>query len=131
MHKELVLGAFDRPGAAPLGYGPVLDGALLLAVVAAVVTTVPAVGAILSVALIVVPALAARMWTDRLGLTFALGGLIGAGSGVVGLAASATWDIAAGAAIALTAGAVFAVSWLTGPHGWRATMAMTSARAGA
>ena len=119
------------PRAAALGYGAALDAALLLAVVAAVVTTVPAVGTILSVALVVVPALAARLWTDRLGLTFVLAGLIGAASGVVGLAASATWDIAAGGAIALTVTAAFVVSWLAGRHGLRATMAMTSARAGA
>jgi len=119
VHKELVLGAFDRAAATALGYGSGLDAALLLAVVAAVVTTVPAVGTILSVALVVVPALAARLWTDRLGVTFVLAGVIGAASGVVGLAVSATWDIAAGGAIALTVSAGFAISWLAGAHGLR------------
>ncbi len=122
VHKELVLGAFDRSGATALGYGGGLDAALMLAVVAAVVTTVPAVGTILSVALVVVPALAARLWTDRLGATFVLAGLIGAASGVVGLAVSATWDIAAGGAIALTVSAGFAVSWLAGAHGLRGAL---------
>jgi manganese/iron transport system permease protein len=122
VHKELVLGAFDRSGATALGYGGGLDAALLMALVAAVVTTVPAVGTILSVALVVVPALAARLWTDRLGLTFVLAGLIGAASGVVGLAVSATWDIAAGGAIALTVSAGFAISWLAGAHGLRGAL---------
>lgn len=122
VHKELVLGAFDREGATALGYGGALDASLLLAVVASVVTTVPAVGTILSVALVVVPALAARLWTDHLSVTFALAALIGAGSGVVGLAISATWDVAAGGAIALTVSAAFALSWLGGAHGLRGAL---------
>lgn len=122
VHKELVLGAFDRQGATALGYSSALDAALLFAVVASVVTAVPAMGTILSVALVVVPALAARLWTDRLWLTFVLAALIGATSGVVGLAVSATWDIAAGGAIALTVSAGFAISWLAGTHGLRGAL---------
>ena len=54
-HKELVFRAFDPQGAAALGYPRVLDLGLLLVVAATVVTTVPAVGTILSVALLSVP----------------------------------------------------------------------------
>ena len=86
----------------------------------AVVVTVPAVGTILSAALVVVPALAARLWTDRLGLTFVLAAAVGAGSGLVGLAAAATYDVAAGPAIALTVSVTFALAWATGAHGRRA-----------
>jgi ABC-type Mn2+/Zn2+ transport system permease subunit len=119
LHKELLLGAFDRAGLAALGY-PVLalDVALLLLVEVALVTAIPAVGTILAVALLVAPAASARLWTDRLGVTMALSALLGAASGVVGLAVSQHWRVAAGATIALVAGIVFAVSLLVAPrHG--------------
>ena len=119
LHKELVLGAFDRPGLQALGYPAVaLDVALLLLVELVVVTSVPAVGTIQAVALIVAPAAAARLWSDRLGATMALAGLLGAASGVAGVVASVRWDVAAGATIVLVAAGVFAASLLLAPaHG--------------
>ncbi len=70
LHKELVLGAFDPDGLAALGYPAVLlDVVMLLLIELVVVTSVPAVGTILSVALIAAPAATARLWTDRLGPT--------------------------------------------------------------
>jgi ABC-type Mn2+/Zn2+ transport system permease subunit len=119
LHKELVLGAFDRGGLAALGY-PVLalDVALLLVIEATVVTSIPAVGTILAVALIVAPAATARLWTERLRATMALAAALGAASGVVGLAISLQWRVAAGATIVLVAAALFAVSLLLAPrHG--------------
>ena len=119
LHKELVLGAFDRGALAALGY-PVLalDVGLLLLVEATVVTSIPAVGTILAVALIVAPAATARLWTERLRATMALSAALGAASGVVGLAISLQWRVAAGATIVLVAAALFAVSLVVAPrHG--------------
>ena len=117
LHKELVLGAFDRAGLAALGY-PVLalDVALLLLIEATVVTSIPAVGTILAVALIVAPAAAARLWTERLRATMAVAAVLGAASGVIGLAISLQWRVAAGATIALVAAALFAASLVVAPH---------------
>jgi ABC-type Mn2+/Zn2+ transport system permease subunit len=113
VHKELVLGAFDPAGASALGY-PVgaLDGVLLVAVTVTLVVAIPAVGTLLAIALLTVPALTARLWSDRLGPTMVLGAVFGALSAFVGLCAAALWDIAAGGAIVLTAGAVFALSFV-------------------
>ena len=110
-HKELVLGAFDPGGLGALGY-PVrrLDTLVLVVVTVALVVCVPAVGTLLAVALLTVPALAARQWTDRIGPMTVLAGAFGAASGVAGLCLSAAADIAAGGAIALTATALFGVS---------------------
>ena len=119
LHKELVLGAFDRGGLAALGY-PVLalDVAVLLLVEVTLVTSIPAVGTILAVALLVAPAAAARLWTERLGATMALAAALGAASGVIGLAISLQWRVAAGATIVLVAAALFAVSLVVAPrHG--------------
>jgi ABC-type Mn2+/Zn2+ transport system permease subunit len=109
LHKELVLGTFDRGGLAALGY-PVLalDVVLLLVIEAT----------ILAVALIVAPAATARLWTERLRATMALAAALGATSGVVGLLISLQWRVAAGATIVLVAAALFAVSLVVAPrHG--------------
>jgi ABC-type Mn2+/Zn2+ transport system permease subunit len=117
LHKELVLGAFDPEGLSALGYPAVaLDVALLLLVEVVVVTSVPAVGTILSVALITAPAATARLWTERLGPTMALSAGLGAASGVIGLVVSHNLNVAAGATIVLVAAALFAVSLVVAPR---------------
>jgi ABC-type Mn2+/Zn2+ transport system permease subunit len=118
LHKELVLGAFDRTGLTALGYPAArLDLALLLLLELALVASIPAVGTILAVALLTAPAAAARLWTDRVGPAMAVAATVGAASGVIGLLLSAAWRVAAGPAIVLVATAAFAVSLLIGPRG--------------
>jgi ABC-type Mn2+/Zn2+ transport system permease subunit len=111
LHKELVLGAFDREGAGALGYRTaVLDAVALTAITVTLVAAIPAVGTLLAVALLTVPALTARLWTDRLGASMIVAATVGAASGALGLCAAAIWNVAAGGAIALTTGAFFVVS---------------------
>jgi manganese/iron transport system permease protein len=111
LHKELVLGAFDRGAAAALGYRTwLLDTVVLVMVTVTMVTSIPAVGTLLAVALLTVPAMTARLWTDRLGPMLIIAAFVGAASGFVGLCASAAWSIAAGAAIALATGVAFLLS---------------------
>jgi ABC-type Mn2+/Zn2+ transport system permease subunit len=110
-HKELVFRAFDPEGAAAQGYPRLLDLALLLAVAATVVTTIPAVGTILAVALLSVPAMTARLVTRRVSTAMVVGAAYGATSGVVGLTASAEWDFAAGASIALSSALLFVLTF--------------------
>ena len=123
LRKELVLGAFDRGGLVALGYpARALELGLLLLVEATVVTSVPAVGTILAVALIVAPAATARLWCDGLSSTTAVSVGVGVGSGVVGLAISQRANVSAGATIVVLASVAFAISWLAAPrHGlvWR------------
>lgn len=119
LHKELVLGAFDPGSLAALGY-PVLalDLVLLGATAITVVTALPAMGTILAVALIVSPAAAARLWTDQVGTAMALAAVLGVVSGLVGLAISVRAGTAAGATVALVAGALLALSAVVSPrHG--------------
>ena len=114
--KELVFGAFDRGGMVAAGYpAGRLDLLLLLVVELTVVTSVPAVGTIQAVALIVAPAAAARLWSDRIGPTTALAVLLGMSSGVVGLAVSQAYQVAAGAAIVLAACGFFVLSVVVAP----------------
>lgn len=104
VHKELVLVAFDPSAADAAGYrrGP-LDAVLLLTIAGTLAVAVPAGGVILSVALLVTPASAARLWCDRVVPTMVLAATFGVVAGSAGLVVSAAWDIAAGAAIALAA----------------------------
>lgn len=116
--KELLLAAFDRTAAAAMGYPVVaLDVAFLVLLEVTVVTSVPAVGTILPVALIAAPAAAARLWSDRVGVCMVIAALIGAASGATGLALSALWPAAAGPMIVLTATTAFLISLLVAPHG--------------
>ena len=127
-HKELVLGAFDPGGFTALGYpGRGLEVMVLLVVTVALVVCVPAVGTLLAVALLTVPALAARHWTDRVGPMTMLAAGLGALSGVLGLCLSAAFDIAAGGTIALTATGLFLVS--AGVHSGRERVTRSRARA--
>jgi ABC-type Mn2+/Zn2+ transport system permease subunit len=114
--KELVFGAFDRGGMVAAGYpAGRLDLLLLLVVELTVVTSVPAVGTIQAVALIVAPAATARLWCDRIGPTTVLAMLLGMASGVVGLAVSQAYEVAAGAAIVLAACGFFVLSVVVAP----------------
>ncbi len=117
--KELAMVAFDSTLARTLGY-PVfwLDLLLLMLVAATIVAGLQAVGNILILALIVTPAAAARLLTDRLGRMMALSAVIGAGSGAVGLLVSYHAGTSAGASIVLTATAAFLLSVVLAPkHG--------------
>ena len=116
LHKELVFGAFDRNGLAALGYPvAVLDLALVLCIQLTLVTALPAVGAMLAVALVVAPAATARLWTDRLGLAMVLAPALGVASAVVGLTLSQHVRVAAGASIVLVAAGLFGASLLLAP----------------
>jgi ABC-type Mn2+/Zn2+ transport system permease subunit len=129
LRKELLYLAFDPGGARAAGY-PVagLDLAVLVTVQAAVVTAVPAVGTILCVALIVAPAAAARLWTDRIAVMHTIAISLAVGSGLAGLALSQRYDVAAGGMISLVAAGAFAVSWLAAPRHGAIRQAIRSTR---
>jgi ABC-type Mn2+/Zn2+ transport system permease subunit len=109
--RPLAYVGFDPAGARAAGFRTgAWDVLLLLTIEVAVVTVVPAVGTILAIALIVAPAAAARQWTVRLPAMTALAVAVAVGGGLVGLYASSRWNVAAGAAIALTVTAVLVLS---------------------
>ncbi|HTJ39364.1 MAG TPA: metal ABC transporter permease [Dactylosporangium sp.] len=113
LHKELLFTAFDPDGARAAGYRTgALDLLVLVLIEAVVATAVPAAGTILTLALVVAPAGAARLWTGRLGTMTALATAIAVGSATGGLYLSRAFDVAAGGAISLLAAACFVVSAL-------------------
>ena len=77
---------------------------------------------LLVVAMLVSPAAAARLLTDRLPVMLGLSAAIGAMSGVVGLVVSYHANVAAGGTIVLVSTVVFGLVWLLAPnHGLIAT----------
>ncbi len=98
--RGLIFRTFDPVGAAAAGFRTGwLDLWLNVIVALVVVAAVRAVGTILVVALLIVPAAAARMVTDRLGVLAVLGTALIIGSGYVGLLASWTASLAYGVAL--------------------------------
>jgi manganese/iron transport system permease protein len=118
-HKELVLVAFDSDMAESVGL-PVwlVDLALLILMALTIVVSLRAVGNILVVAMLVTPAAAARLWTDRLVVMMALSALFGALGGILGILISFHLDLAAGGTIVLVVTLWFGISLLLAPrHG--------------
>jgi manganese/zinc/iron transport system permease protein len=117
LYKEFRLLAFDSEFARVGGW-PVfaLDWLLLALVALTVVIGLPAVGVILMAALLIIPAAAARFWTDRLGILLVLAAVFGMFAGVAGTLISAAYDVATGPAIVLAAAVVFLVSLFLAPR---------------
>jgi manganese/zinc/iron transport system permease protein len=112
LFKEFALLCFDDGFAAADGWPVFLLDALLIGLVGAVtIIGMQSVGVILVVATLIVPAAAARFWTDDVRRLTALSAVIGGLSALVGTAFSAAAPrIAAGATIVLVAGLLFGLS---------------------
>lgn len=114
--KEFKLLSFDPEFARSLGL-PIRSLNVLLAAmtVAAIIAGLQTVGVILMSAMLVAPAVAARQWTNRLGVMVGLAALFGAVSGVAGtLASSALPKLPAGPAIVVAADVLVLISLALG-----------------
>jgi manganese/zinc/iron transport system permease protein len=114
--KELTLLCFDQPFAAAQGYpSGLLDAGLMALVVGIAITGMQAVGLILVIALLVIPAAAARFWTDRMQRQVVISAALGTGGCFGGSVASALVpNLPAGAIIILVCTSFFVISLLIG-----------------
>lgn len=115
--KELRLASFDPGFAAAQGW-PVakIDAVLMALATGVVVLGLPAVGLILVVAMLLIPAAAARFWTDRLGVMVALAGAFGGLAGYFGAAFSGlSENLPTGPTTVLCASTLFGVGLLFSP----------------
>ncbi|GAB7044199.1 MULTISPECIES: anchored repeat-type ABC transporter permease subunit [Catenuloplanes] len=119
LHKEFVAVTLDREMARALGLRVFwLDVTLYVLVTLAVVMAVQTIGNILVLALLVTPAAAARLLTDRLVVMMLLAPAIGALSAVLGLYLSWSWDLPVGGTVVLVLTGVFLLAFLLAPrHG--------------
>jgi manganese/zinc/iron transport system permease protein len=116
--KEFRLVCFDQGYAAAHGR-PVwlIDFIMMGLVVLTTIVALQAVGLILVVALLIIPAAAARFWTDRLLVMVAIAAVLGAISGWLGSTISAQSPrLPTGAIIVLCVGVLFFLSMFFSPH---------------
>ncbi len=118
LFKEFRLVCFDQEFAGALGWRvSAIDLLMMAAVVLVTVIGLQAVGLILIVALVILPAASARFWTDRLWVMTVLAAVFGGMCGYLGACMSALFArFPAGAVIVLTGGAIFVVSLLAAPR---------------
>ncbi len=112
-HKEFELTSFDPTHAEVIGLKADRQRYWLLILLAlTVVTAIQAVGVVLTSAMLVTPAAAASLVTNRLPRMMMVATVIAIGSGVVGLYFSYRFSVASGASIVLTCTAAFGAAWL-------------------
>jgi len=107
-YRQLLFMTFD-PEVAPL-YGVPDRGAdalLSLILAATVIASIQILGVTMIAAIIVVPAVTARLLTDSFGRMVVLATIIGVVCGLVGLLLSYYLDVASGATVVLTASTIF------------------------
>ncbi|MGD9572332.1 MAG: metal ABC transporter permease [Thermoleophilia bacterium] len=115
--KELKVTSFDPEFARTIRISPAwLSRLLLVAVAVTAVTAFEAVGAILVVTLVIVPAAAAYLLTDRLVAMVALAVAIGWVSAVAGYYGAMEIDASIAGAMGLVSAAVFAIALLAAPR---------------
>lgn len=97
--------------------GPVVHFLFLMLVVLNLVGGFEALGTLLAVGLMILPAAAARFWTRQLEAMCALAVAIGIAANVLGLLVSYHLSVASGPAIILTAGVIYGLSLAFGSRG--------------
>jgi manganese/zinc/iron transport system permease protein len=116
-YKELKLSTFDPGLAAALGFLPgVLHYALMAMISLTTVGAFTAVGAILAVALIIVPPVTASLLTRRLPHLIVLSLLIGVAAALSGYWLAMRWDVSISGMIATMLGVLFSLTLLLAPQ---------------
>ncbi len=112
-YRRILFHTFDPAGFAAAGFRAWPVELVVTGIIAAaVVVAMPAVGAILGVAMLIAPAAAARLLSPRLDWIPPLAALLGVASGLAGLWASRQFDLAAGGSIGLATTLVFILALL-------------------
>lgn len=105
--RHIVFSTVDELGFRAAGYRPWVAEATVVALIAGtVVVIMPAIGAILAIALIVGPAVAARQLFASTTAVFAVAPVIGALAAVIGVVLSREFGVAAGGAITIVVAAM-------------------------
>ena len=117
LYKELKLSSFDPELAAALGISPAVVHYLLMSSVSVtVVGSFESVGAILVVAMLIVPPATAYLLTNSLAVMLVLSALIGIASSTLGYFAAHWLDCSIAGAMATVAGLLFIVTLLLSPR---------------
>jgi manganese/zinc/iron transport system permease protein len=118
LYKEIRLVTFDQGFARAQGWPTVaLDLTVLTLLAVNVMMGLPAVGVVLMAALLVIPPVTARLWTDRFDRLIWLSPILGAGAGLLGTLWSAeVSEMPTGPAIILTGAGALLASMVLAPR---------------
>ena len=118
-YKEWKITSFDPALAASMGIPAALMHYVFMTMISVTaVASFDAVGAIMVVAMLITPAAAAYLWTDRLSVMMGLSALFGVLSAFIGYCIAYWLDTSISGSMAFTTGVVFLVSFLCSPkHG--------------
>lgn len=109
-YRKLLFATFDPEVAAVSGVNVArVDALLMLLLSVSILATMKVLGVVLIAAILVIPAVVARMLTDSFRRMLWLSAAIGAGCGFVGMVLSYHLDVSSGATIVLVGAALFAV----------------------
>jgi zinc/manganese transport system permease protein len=118
IYRPLVVECFDPNFLrAAGGHGSLYHALFLVLVVLNLVAGFQSLGTLMAVGLMVLPAIAARLWTQSVGSLVLASTGIAFASGYVGLLLSYHANLPSGPAVILTAAAVYLVSVIAGPRG--------------
>jgi len=116
-YKELKISSFDPSLAITMGINATAVHYLLMGAVSfTTVASFESVGAILVVAMMIVPGATAYLWSDRLSLVLILSVLFGVFSAPLGYMLAAIWDSSIAGAMVVAAGSFFVVSLIIAPN---------------
>ncbi len=118
LHKELLVSCFDSSFGKGIGMSMGrIDLLVMLILAVTIVISLPAVGVVLTAALIVIPPATARFWTDRFNRLLTISGMLGAIAGAAGtLLSSFKVDLPTGPVIVICAATLFSISLVVAPH---------------
>lgn len=117
LFKEFKLASFDPVLAHTLGLRPeFLRFVMLVLLALTIVGSLQTVGVGLVAAMLVTPAATAYLLTRRLSAMMAVAALVGGASSIIGLYVSYYVDVASGAAVVLTATALFLIAFVAAPR---------------
>ncbi|MBM3540450.1 MAG: metal ABC transporter permease [Alphaproteobacteria bacterium] len=118
IYRALVIECFDPGFLRAVGSGGTVYHMLFLALaVLNLVAGFQALGTLLSLGLLLLPATAAMFWTQRLSRLMAIASGFAFLSGYAGLVVSYRWDLPSGPVMVLAAGLFYVVSMALGPEG--------------
>jgi zinc/manganese transport system permease protein len=117
IYRHLIVECFDPNFfRAAKGRGALVHQLFLALVVLNLVAAFQALGTLMAMGLMVLPAIAAKFWTDTIDRTIGLSVVFAVLSAFIGLLLSYHFSVPSGPAIVLTAGALYVVSVLLGSN---------------
>jgi len=122
IYRSLIVECFD-PGfmRSVGGKGAIAHQLFLMLVVLNLVSAFQALGTLMALGVMVLPAIAARFWTKNIDIMIAISILFAFCASFIGLLLSYHYSLPSGPAIVLTAGLFYVISVLLGRHGSIAT----------